>query len=186
MTYSISPMTREAATEIDGWHYEEPYSFYDLDADSEDRALFLDESNWPDNHFAVRDDEGLTGFFSFTSVEVATGVDVASDVDPAHTNLDTATAVVVGLGMEPGRTDDRRGREFVARGLQFAHERYDPDEFRLSVATFNERAISVYESLGFERVREFRQQTNGDEYPFVEMRLSADQFVDPIARYQNR
>lgn len=162
MTYTISPMTRAAATEIDEWHYEEPYSFYDLDADPEDRALFLDESNWPDSYFAVTDDDGLAGFFSFTSAD----------------DSNTSTAVVLGLGMEPGRTGEGRGREFVAAGLRFARERYDPDEFRLSVAAFNERAISVYESLGFERFRRFERATNGGEYDFVELRAATDRIAD--------
>ncbi|WP_227353187.1 hypothetical protein [Haladaptatus salinisoli] len=55
----------------------------------------------------------------------------------------------------------------------FARTEYDPDEFSLAVAAFNERTISVYESVGFERVETFPQETSGGEYEFPAMARSA-------------
>ena len=43
-------------------------------------------------------------------------------------------------------------------------------EIRLSVASFNQRGIKVYEGSGFYVVRHFTQATNGGEYDFVEMK----------------
>ncbi|SFL37524.1 ribosomal-protein-alanine N-acetyltransferase [Halogranum rubrum] len=152
MSYQFVPMTHEDAHVIVDWSYEGPYSFYDVASDPEDRDLFLDESKWENRSFAVYDDDGLAGFFTFAVVD---------DV------------VELGLGMEPSRTGRGRGVTFVEAGLDFARERYDPQEFRLAVATFNERAIRVYESVGFEKEATFQQETNGGAYEFVAMSCSA-------------
>jgi [ribosomal protein S18]-alanine N-acetyltransferase len=41
------------------------------------------------------------------------------------------------------------GLAYLQAGLAFATQRFTPRRFRLSVATFNERAIRVYERAGF-------------------------------------
>jgi [ribosomal protein S18]-alanine N-acetyltransferase len=41
------------------------------------------------------------------------------------------------------------------------------------VATFNERAIKVYEGVGFVHGRTYRHETNGGVYEFLEMERRA-------------
>ena len=60
---------------------------------------------------------------------------------------------------EPGST---------TRGSHFA-----PERFVLAVATFNRRAINVYERVGFTRVRVYAHETNGGKWEFVEMERQA-------------
>ena len=148
--YRFEEMTADAAGRIADWHYPEPYDFYDPAADPEDLAELLDPANWPDTYFAVRRDGRLAGFFSFERIE---------------------DAVVVGLGMHPELTGRGEGEDFVRAGLGFAAERYDPDEFRLSVATFNDRAMAVYERVGFEADGTRMVETNGGEHEFLDMAL---------------
>ena len=57
--------------------------------------------------------------------------------------------------------------------FQFARERFSPEGFTLSVATFNERAIRVYERAGFKRDTVYKHNTNGGEYPFLSMARDA-------------
>ncbi len=138
----------DAAT-IAAWHYEPPYSFYDWTADADDLALLVDAEARAGRFFSVCDENGaLAGFFEFR----AEGADV-----------------VVGLGLRPDLTGRGLGRQFVEAGLAFARERFDPACFRLSVATFNERAIRVYERCGFQPVRTYDHATNGGVHPFLEM-----------------
>jgi ribosomal-protein-alanine N-acetyltransferase len=54
---------------------------------------------------------------------------------------------VIGEGQPlPG---DVAGHEIVEAGLEHGRARYAPAEFSLAVATFNRRAIIVYERAGF-------------------------------------
>jgi ribosomal-protein-alanine N-acetyltransferase len=51
--------------------------------------------------------------------------------------------------------------------------RFGVSRFRLSVASFNERAIKVYERAGFRATRAFDHETGGGVYRFLEMVRSA-------------
>ena len=79
----------------------------------------------------------------------------------------------IGLGLHPERTGQGLGKRFLEAGLQYARHRYAPNQFTLSVASFNRRAITVYERAGFARVRVFMHWTNGGEWECIEMRRSA-------------
>ena len=149
MNFNLVPMTEEQASAIVTWRYEGMYAFYDWDADPEDLDELSDPSKRGDRYHAVLDDEGsLVGFFEFTS---------------------EGSTVELGLGLRPDLTGRGLGLKFLSAGLQFASERYAPATFRLAVATFNDRAIRVYERAGFLRRRNFRHKTNTDEFDFVEM-----------------
>ncbi|WP_435156123.1 GNAT family N-acetyltransferase [Haladaptatus sp. DFWS20] len=122
-----------------------------MESDSEDLALFTNPNNWGDKYVVFDSSGERVGFFSF--------------------ELENGT-LEIGLGMHPELTGQGRGKSFVEAGLGFAAERYDPDGFSLAVATFNERAISVYEEVGFERRETLMQETNGGEYEFFHMTRS--------------
>jgi ribosomal-protein-alanine N-acetyltransferase len=144
MDFDFRPMYEQDAAAIAAWHYEEPYSFYDMEADPEDLEEFLDSSLWPDKNYAVYESGKLAGFFTFSA---------SGDV------------VEIGLGM----TGRGVGLQFVRAGLGFAHKKYARNRFKLAVAVFNVRAIKVYEKAGFRGTRTFMQDTNGDTYEFLEM-----------------
>jgi [ribosomal protein S18]-alanine N-acetyltransferase len=72
--------------------------------------------------------------------------------------------------MRPDLTGRGLGEEFVHAGLRFARETYSPPAFRLTVASFNRHAISVYERAGFETVERFGSDTRGAEREWLLMR----------------
>jgi len=147
-------VTQANAEAIALWHYPEPFSFYDWAEDPDDLAELLDPASRGDAYFAVEDRAGeLIGFFSFKRRDART--------------------LEIGLGLRPDRTGQGLGGAFLHAGLDFARSRFEPADFVLSVATFNRRAITVYERAGFTPVRIFMHSTNGGDWEFVEMRRPA-------------
>ena len=148
-TFTFRDMDGGSCDAIVSWRYEPPYDFYDLTADIDDLDEFLAESRWGEVLFAAYGPDGdLVGY---------TSLDRDGDV------------VEIGLGLRPDLTGRGLGLEFVEAIIRFATERFRSPKFRMKVATFNQRAIRVYERAGFTAVREFVHHTNGGGWPFVEM-----------------
>ena len=152
--FHFRPLTQAGAEAIAGWHYPEPFSFYDWAEDPNDLAELLDPALRGEAYFAVEDAvRGLSGYFSFKPKE--------------------PESLGIGLGLRPDLTGQGLGAAFVCAGLEYARSRFAPTEFVLSVATFNKRAITVYERAGFTTARVYMHSTNGGEWEFVEMRCPA-------------
>jgi ribosomal-protein-alanine N-acetyltransferase len=147
-------MTQDDAEAVAGWRYPAPHAFYDWTADPGDLAELLDAASRERGGYLAVDDEAgdLVGFGSCR---------------------EDGGVVTLGLGLRPDHTGRGLGAAFLAALLDCARERFAPQAFALSVAAFNQRAITVYERAGFERVRVFTHATNGGEWEFVEMRRPA-------------
>lgn len=149
MQFLFKPMDEPSAQAIAKWHYEGIYAFYDMDQDREDLEELLAPDNWPDKYYAVVNEGGeLVGFFSFEPED---------------------EALVIGLGLKPDCTGKGLGHAFVKAGLAYARQKFNPAAFRLDVAAFNRRAISVYEKLGFKSEGVFMRETNGGQVAFLRM-----------------
>lgn len=72
--------------------------------------------------------------------------------------------------MRPELTGKGLGEYFVRAGLRYALNAYSPPAFRLTVATFNRRAISVYEKVDFEPVETFGATKGDGEKEWLLMR----------------
>jgi RimJ/RimL family protein N-acetyltransferase len=152
-------MNREDARAVSDWKYDGVYAFYNASSSTDDSDLYgmLDGS-----HYSVLDGGGaLAGFFAYgPSATVPGGHRVhAYDSD----------ALDMGLGMRPDLTGQGLGFSFVQSGLNFAMSNFSPVRFRLTVATFNERAIRVYERAGFNRGKTFTSETPNGEADFLLM-----------------
>jgi ribosomal-protein-alanine N-acetyltransferase len=152
--FRFRPLRQADAEAVAGWHYPDPYSFYDWIADQDDLAELLDPTARGEAYAAVDDSGGeLIGFFSFKPKQPDT--------------------IEVGLGLRPDHTGRGLGLAFVEAGLDHARSELEPQEFSLAVAAFNRRAITVYERAGFKEVRRYLHHTNGTDWEFVEMRRPA-------------
>lgn len=151
-TYLFEPMDICSAREIaDTWKYHPPYDFYDVTADIDDYEEFIDPRRWPDLFFTVHAEEELCGFFS---------------LHPCGDLME------LGLGMRPNLVGRGMGVSFVSSCLRYAVDTCGVTRpIVLKVASFNERAIKVYERVGFEVFRTCMQETNGSAFEFVEMRV---------------
>lgn len=57
--------------------------------------------------------------------------------------------VEIGVGLRPDLNGRSLGLPYLLEGLELARTRYAPRTFSLTVATFNQRAITVYTRAGF-------------------------------------
>ncbi|RDY69137.1 GNAT family N-acetyltransferase [Halobacillus sp. SY10] len=149
MKIQWTPTTQQEAEEMAGWKYPAPYDFYDMTADEDDLELFINPEKRSPHTYSAHKDGELIGFLTV--------------------DLKNHPAVDLGLGMHPDEAGRGQGESFVQSCLCFATERYQARAFTLSVATFNKRAIAVYERVGFKKKHTFMQATNGGQYEFLSM-----------------
>lgn len=140
-------MTTSYAAEIRTWRYEPPYDRYDMT--TVDPAFLTDAEN---GYFALVADDELVGFRLF-------GVD--GQVPGGRYD---ESALDIGGGLRPDLTGKGLGRLAISTGLEFGRQRFAPSAFRLTVATFNTRALRVVEALGFSAVEDFLASTDGSGY----------------------
>jgi ribosomal-protein-alanine N-acetyltransferase len=160
--YVFRPMSDEEARVVVTWRYEPPYDFYDMAKDSEGLEELLGPPQRRSGYYDVRSGGELVGYFCFGS-----GGQLPSFEYPDDGYLD------IGLGLRPDLTGRGLGLEFLLAGLEFGRRHFAPAGFRLAVATFNERAIRVYERAGFRGVEAFTHHTNYADYPFLLMTREA-------------
>jgi ribosomal-protein-alanine N-acetyltransferase len=146
----IAPMTAGHAADILSWRYPAPYDYYDV-ADG-DPGYYLDPAN---GVFAVLSGGELIGFRSFGPDGRVPG----GAYDDAA--LDT------GGGLRPELTGRGLGRSVIAAGLEFGRQRFAPDAFRATVASFNTRALRVVTSLGFRPASTFAATTDGRRFEIL-------------------
>lgn len=143
----VAPLTREHALDICTWRYAPPYDCYDM-TDADPDWLLQPEAGF---HALLAGDQ-LIGFRSFGPDGQVPGW--AYD-DQA---LDT------GGGLRPQLVGQGSGRLAISAGLAFGRARFAPQAFRVTVATFNTRALRVVEALGFQRVGQFNAATDGRSF----------------------
>lgn len=144
----IQKMSQKSAEEIAKWHYEEPYDFYDMSNDEEDLHELLCERG--DHYFEVIENHVCIGFYSI---------------------MEEDDHIEIGLGLRPDFTGKGHGKKFLEDLLDYISLNYEKKKIVLRVASFNSRAIHLYEKCGFNRIRSFVQATNGSFYEFIEMEL---------------
>jgi RimJ/RimL family protein N-acetyltransferase len=136
----IEPADATFFRETACWRYPPPYDFYDGDQEPVKN---------PERYFAVRHADALIGFYYFER---------------------KGDALEYGLGLRPELTGRGLGEEFSRVGLEFGRALFRPKKIILNVAGFNERAIKVYERLGFYEVgRHIRDFETWGAVEFVEM-----------------
>jgi ribosomal-protein-alanine N-acetyltransferase len=151
-------MTPACAAQIVTWRYPAPYDYYDMTA--ADPAFLVSPAS---GYFALVEGDELIGYRSFGDDGRVPGGDYDSSA------LDT------GGGLRPDLTGQGLGREAIGTGLRFGREQFAPRAFRVTVASFNERALRVVTSLGFLTVGSFVSLADGRSFELLVR-------TEPIAR----
>jgi len=157
LSLSFRPVTPADALAILGWRYAAPYERYTMtDAAAVPRAGMIALSDPANNYFAARNPAGeIVGFCCFGADARVLGGDYRD-----------ADALDVGLGLRPDYTGRGLGTAFVEQVLALGRASFAPQRFRLTVAAFNARAITVYERCGFQLQSRFHRGgvPGGDEF----------------------
>jgi [ribosomal protein S18]-alanine N-acetyltransferase len=141
-------MNHHYAMEILKWNYEPPYDFYNNEVNDESLRELLEE-----NYMAIINLKGsLTGFYcSGDSAQVPAGREAGAYNE---------AAVDIGIGMNPELTGKGQGKAFFSYILTDLQTALPHSITRLTVAAFNERAIKLYENMGFKKDKEFNSGVN--------------------------
>jgi RimJ/RimL family protein N-acetyltransferase len=154
-------ITESDARQISEWTYDPPYDFYDFDPS--DWPLILDPSAGfvavdadPALLPTVVNDEDeadwqLVGYICLGQNAQVPGGYQAGIYRERATDL--------GLGLRPELTGHGLGETFVRAAVAYAQAQSGGLPVRLVVATFNRRAITVYQRAGFESGVRFFSQT---------------------------
>ena len=143
----IAPLTRAHAEDLATWRYEPPYDVYDLAGADPDELL----DPALDFHAVLAGDR-LVGFRSY-----------GPDGQVPGWEYDDA-ALDTGGGLRPSLTGQGLGRAVIQAGLEHGRAAYAPQAFRVTVASFNTRALRTVESLGFVRVGSFAALRDGRSF----------------------
>lgn len=148
MELTIHNMNKQLAIQILNWKYAPPYDFYNSDSEYEKEAL---EELLDDSYYAlVTTENELFGFFcTGKSAQVPAGHSIGAYKEDL---------VDMGLGMNPIFVGQKRGAQFCSYIINRIEEQYENMAIRLTVATFNQRAIHLYEKLGFKKENEFQTE----------------------------
>ncbi|HSJ38558.1 MAG TPA: GNAT family N-acetyltransferase [Planococcus sp. (in: firmicutes)] len=144
MNLTAEPMTKATAAEILNWRYPYPYDFYNNEMTDEALSEILDGT-----YRVVRGEQGeLFGF-------LCTG---KSAQVPAGRNIGVYPTGFIdfGLGMKPTATGQGNGNSFFSFVSEEIRAIHPEKPLRLTVATFNKRAIRLYENYGFTKDQEFK------------------------------
>ncbi|NUU58539.1 GNAT family N-acetyltransferase [Paenibacillus taichungensis] len=148
------------AEKIATWKYEHEYAMYSFSESNEDIQELMNGE-----YFSVMDEmERVVGFICCgESARVPGGTSIGLYQEEGYLDI--------GLGLDPDLTGQNIGSVFLKQSLAFLQNQFNSSQFRLVVATFNERAIKVYERIGFKRDKEFYSKVHDEDMLFISMKL---------------
>ena len=149
MDIYIKKMTKEYALQISQWKYDGIYSMYD--SDESDIVGLMDGT-----HFACTNAIGeLIGYFCYGN---------GARIPTLEENIYDDKYLDIGLGLRPDLCGKGHGLAFFLKGIDHAQKHFYTQNFRLSVAAFNERAIKLYSNAGFYVEREVTHKLSNNKF----------------------
>ncbi len=151
MDLTFKAITRDQAIEYTKWKYEPPYDLYNF-SEAERQAEIEGMMKEQDTTFAVISDGVLVGVRSFGEDGKVRG----GSYDNRY--QDTGGALrpdLVGKGL---------GEEIMRAGLAFGAEELGFRRYRVTVAAFNQRALTVCKRVGFTEKQRFFRDTDKREF----------------------
>lgn len=141
----IRAFTEVEAHEVARWSYDVPFDLYNGQPDGWRALLDYDPVSF--GYYGLIDTEpdvqGVIGFCCFgPEARVPPQLEVPGILD-------------IGGGIRPDLVSQGMATSVFPAILGFGRERWQPDEFRVVVAVFNERSLRLCRSAGFLEVKRF-------------------------------
>lgn len=149
----ICSMDEESARTISLWDFGDSYAYYNLNGEETAIQEFLNG-----HYYVVFKEEDIFGFFCDGD---------SAQVDMMSVNLNE---IDFGFALNPMFIGRGYGRSFIKMIMHFYHRYHDVCHFRLTVASFNTRAVYLYHRIGFEFKDEISMIENGTLTKFYVMR----------------
>lgn len=149
---SFIPLDEAAAREIIRWRYDPPYDFYDYRLEETEKEIryLADPANKLFGIYDGRDE--LIGYCSYGGDAQVPGGNYAAD------------ALDIGLGIRPDLTGRGLGGTVIRELLEFVARKSLNARFRVTIASFNNRARRAWEKAGFVETSRFRRGKDGAEF----------------------
>ena len=159
MKVKVRRMTEMEALKILVWQYAPPYSWYNFEKNESGFKALVE-----DDYYCVLSETGkLIGFFCYGEVaQVSAGLEGGFYRDSSYLDI--------GLGMNPLLCGKGYGVHFLPIGMEYAKRHFSFSKFRLTVASFNYRAIKTYLRVGFKECGRFLV----GKYEFIVMIYEGD------------
>ena len=154
----IALLTQANANQIAReWHYNDMYSFYDMENDQEDLEEIITPKLRGNKYYQVLNEKDeLVGYFCLEKL--------------------SEEKVEVGLGLRPDLTGRGLGLNFVTEIEAFIQDNFNYRIIILSVASFNKRAIKVYQRAGFKTDGSKLQKSNDGVYEFINLSKTVNRY----------
>jgi ribosomal-protein-alanine N-acetyltransferase len=159
----------KSAREFVQWKYEPPYDVYNCPREKVEKAVQhnIDPEN---NVYAMfNQNNKLIGYCSYGKDAQVPGGNYSEE------------ALDIGLMIKPELTGQGLGAKFADEVIKNSMDKDTPKKFRVTIATFNKRAIRVWEKIGFQHTKTFERSSDGME--FVIMTLSYGDFDTLLRDY---
>jgi len=141
---SIRPFREGEATDVAAWAYEPPFEIYNGDPENQQDYLSVDPDGF--GYYAVVDTDsgGVIGFCCFGPEARVKGQEQRQGT------------IDIGGGVHPELLSEGIATDLLPLIMDFARDRFAPEQFRTAVASFNDRSTRLCLSAGFEIVRRFQ------------------------------
>jgi RimJ/RimL family protein N-acetyltransferase len=149
------PLEESHAAEMLSWRYAPPYDIYNAAEPVTETAIHA--LLRPELHYlAVMDErDEMIAFRCFGPDAQVPGGDYSQE------------ALDLGGGLRSDLTGKGLGRHVIAAAMSYAFEQFHPRLFRITVASFNQRAKKVCEQLGFKVITQFIRPSDGLSFQII-------------------
>lgn len=142
-------MNRAYAVETIKWRYTPPYDFYNNQLTEENIKERLDGSYYVLIHSDMRDTFGY--YCTGKSAQVPSGNQYGAYEQ---------SYIDIGLGMNPLYIGKGNGYGFCTEIINYIKDTHHSKPIRLTVASFNKKAVHLYKTLGFRFDQSFSTDTS--------------------------